>query len=211
MTVEAQTAKRAQCEPPRGLGDMTWSLSTGKSATGAVLIIAVRSPATPDCALANKSGNSRLQSCVTKHGNPRLRAAGGVSLEMLGFHPMIGPVQMERSLEKSGAHDRAEVKKAIVAWPTIGSGSVASTHRPADPRAIGIKKFKQGTEQKSKRRFEGNSCSFLTWSVRGAPEILTCPVQVHATGAGRRIRLGAASTLPLPATDRIDRMVTRKR
>src|SRR5215470_5866426 len=105
---------------------------------------------------------------------------------------------MERAPAKRSAHHRAQAQKSHRrSGPPIGSGSVACAHRPAHTAATGISNLKNHRAEKKERRFEGNSSFAATWSVRGTPEVLTCPAPVHATGAARRIRLGAASTLPL--------------
>src|SRR5438093_12083610 len=63
------------------------------------------------------SGNSRLQSCVTKHGNPRLRAAlVELSWRLVRFQPNYKPVVKWRAILAKGAlATGAARKKAIVA------------------------------------------------------------------------------------------------
>jgi transposase len=63
------------------------------------------------------SGNTRLQSCVTKHGNPRLRA-GLVELawRLVCFQPHYKPIVKWRQILAKGAlATRTARKKAIVA------------------------------------------------------------------------------------------------
>jgi transposase len=63
------------------------------------------------------SGNTRLQSCVTKHGNPRLRAAlVETAWRLVRFQPNYKPiVKWRRSLSKGALATGAARKKAIVA------------------------------------------------------------------------------------------------
>ena len=63
------------------------------------------------------SGNTRLQSCVTKHGNPRLRAAlVELAWRMVRFQPNYKPILKWRVLLAKGRlASGAARKKAIVA------------------------------------------------------------------------------------------------
>src|SRR6266568_3047904 len=63
------------------------------------------------------SGNTRLQSCVTKHGNPRLRAAlVELAWRLVRFQPDYKPVRKWRQILAKGAlATGAARKKAIVA------------------------------------------------------------------------------------------------
>jgi transposase len=63
------------------------------------------------------SGNTRLQSCVTKHGNPRLRAAlVETAWRLVRFQPHYKPVAKWRPILAKGAlATKAARKKAIVA------------------------------------------------------------------------------------------------
>jgi transposase len=63
------------------------------------------------------SGNTRLQSCVTKHGNPRLRAAlVELAWRLVRFQPNYKPVRKWRQILAKGALAiGAARKKAIVA------------------------------------------------------------------------------------------------
>lgn len=63
------------------------------------------------------SGNTRLQSCVTKHGNPRLRAAlVETAWRLVRFQPNYRPVlKWRRTLCKGALATKAARKKAIVA------------------------------------------------------------------------------------------------
>jgi transposase len=63
------------------------------------------------------SGNTRLQSCVTKHGNPRLRAAlVELAWRLVRFQPNYKPVVKWRQILAKGAlATGAARKKAIVA------------------------------------------------------------------------------------------------
>src|SRR5258708_23356351 len=63
------------------------------------------------------SGNTRLQSCVTKHGNPRLRAAlVELAWRLVRFQPNYKPVlKWRETLRKGSLATGAARKKAIVA------------------------------------------------------------------------------------------------
>ena len=63
------------------------------------------------------SGNTRLQSCVTKHGNPRLRAAlVETAWRLVRFQPNYKPVvKWRETLRKGALATKAARKKAIVA------------------------------------------------------------------------------------------------
>jgi transposase len=63
------------------------------------------------------SGNTRLQSCVTKHGNPRLRAAlVETAWRLVRFQPNYSPVlKWRETLRKGALATKAARKKAIVA------------------------------------------------------------------------------------------------
>src|SRR5437588_1463832 len=63
------------------------------------------------------SGNTRLQSCVTKHGNPRLRAAlVELAWRLARFQPNYKPfVKWRQILAKGALATRAPPKKPIVA------------------------------------------------------------------------------------------------
>ena len=63
------------------------------------------------------SGNTRLQSCVTKHGNPRLRAAlVELAWRLVRFQPNYQPIlKWEKVLRRGALATGAARKKAIVA------------------------------------------------------------------------------------------------
>ena len=65
----------------------------------------------------SSDGNIRLQSCVTKHGNPRLRAAlVELAWRLVRFQPNYKPVVKWRQILAKGAlATGAARKKAIVA------------------------------------------------------------------------------------------------
>jgi transposase len=69
------------------------------------------------CPGEHSSGNTRLQSCVTKHGNPRLRAAlVEAAWRLVRFQPTYQPVaKWRRILGKGALSTGAARKKAIVA------------------------------------------------------------------------------------------------
>ena len=63
------------------------------------------------------SGKSRYQSCITKHGNPRLRAAlVELAWRLVRFQPEYKPVvKWRETLRKGALATGAQRKKAIVA------------------------------------------------------------------------------------------------
>jgi transposase len=69
------------------------------------------------CPGEHSSGNTRLQSCVTKHGNPRLRAAlVETAWRLVRFQPNYKPVvKWRQTLCKGALATGAARKKAIVA------------------------------------------------------------------------------------------------
>jgi len=116
LTLQLQNA--ATAEPPRGLGKMTsviidreignwhrfnnrWQIA---SYTGL-------------CPGEYSSGQKRLQSCVTKHGNPRLRAAlVELAWRMVRFQPNYRAVRKWNERLRKGALTTGSArKKAIVA------------------------------------------------------------------------------------------------
>jgi len=69
------------------------------------------------CPGEHSSGNTRLQTCVTKHGNPRLRAAlVEAAWRLVRFQPNYKPiVKWRNTLSKGALATGAARKKAIVA------------------------------------------------------------------------------------------------
>jgi transposase len=116
LTLQLQAA--AAPEQPRGLGQMTsviidreigdWNRFNNRRQIASY---------TGLCPGEYSSGNSRLQSCVTKHGNPRLRAAlVELAWRLVRFQPSYKPVLKWRAILAKGAlATGAARKKAIVA------------------------------------------------------------------------------------------------
>ena len=116
LTVQLQAA--AVCKQPRGLGQMTsviidreigdWNRFNNRRQIASY---------TGLCPGEYSSGNSRLQSCVTKHGNPRLRAAlVELAWRLVRFQPNYKPIiKWRRILSKGALATGAARKKAIVA------------------------------------------------------------------------------------------------
>ena len=116
LTVQLQSA--ASPEQPRGLGKMTsvvidreigdWKRFNNRRQIASY---------TGLCPGEYSSGNTRLQSCVTKHGNPRLRAAlVELAWRLVRFQPNYHPVRKWRQILAKGAlATGAARKKAIVA------------------------------------------------------------------------------------------------
>jgi transposase len=116
MTVQLQAA--AAPGQPRGLGLMTsvvidreignWNRFVNRRQVGSY---------TGLCSGEYSSGQTRLQTCVTKHGNPRLRAAlVELAWRLVRFQPEYRPVVKWRQVLAKGAlATGAARKKAIVA------------------------------------------------------------------------------------------------
>lgn len=116
LTVQLQAA--ATPGQPRGLGMMTsvvidrevgnWSRFKNRRQVGSY---------TGLCPGEHSSGQARLQTCVTKHGNPRLRAAlVELAWRLVRFQPDYKPVVKWRQVLAKGAlATGAARKKAIVA------------------------------------------------------------------------------------------------
>src|SRR6266852_3089491 len=116
LTVQLQSA--AAPDQPRGLGKMTsvvidreigdWRRFNNRRQIASY---------TGLCPGEYSSGNTRLQSCVTKHGNPRLRAAlVELAWRLVRFQPNYKPVVKWRQILAKGAlATGAAHKKAIVA------------------------------------------------------------------------------------------------
>ena len=116
LTVQLQSA--ASPDQPRGLGKMTsvvidreigdWKRFKNRRQVASY---------TGLCPGEHSSGNTRLQSCVTKHGNPRLRAAlVELAWRLVRFQPDYHPVRKWRAVLAKGAlATGAARKKAVVA------------------------------------------------------------------------------------------------
>src|SRR6266446_5942477 len=116
LTVQLQSA--ASPNQPRGLGKMTsvvidreigdWNRFSNRRQIASY---------TGLCPGEYSSGNTRLRSCVTKHGNPRLRAAlVELAWRLVRFQPNYKPiVKWRATLPKGALATGAARKKAIVA------------------------------------------------------------------------------------------------
>ena len=116
LTVEVQNA--AGPNQARGLGAMSsviidreigdWHRFNNRRQIGSY---------TGLCPGEYSSGNTRLQSCVTKHGNPRLRAAlVEMAWRLVRFQPNYKPILKWKEILRKGALTTgAARKKAIVA------------------------------------------------------------------------------------------------
>jgi transposase len=116
LTLQLQNA--ATAEPPRGLGKMTsviidreignWQRFSNRRQIASY---------TGLCPGEYSSGEKRLQSCVTKHGNPRLRTAlVELAWRMVRFQPRYRAVcKWKDRLQKGQLTTGAARKKAIVA------------------------------------------------------------------------------------------------
>src|SRR6266852_2785560 len=114
LTIQLQSA--AAANQPRGLGLMTsviidreigdWNRFNNRRQIASY---------TGLCPGEYSSGNTRLQSCVTKHGNPRLRAAlVELAWRLVRFQPHYKPVIKWREVLAKGAlATKAARKKAI--------------------------------------------------------------------------------------------------
>jgi transposase len=116
--LRAQLQSAASPGQPRGLGMMTsvvidreigsWNRFRNRRQVGSY---------TGLCPGEYSSGNTRLQGCVTKHGNPRLRAAlVELAWRLVRFQPNYRPlVKWRQVLAKGALATGAARKKAIVA------------------------------------------------------------------------------------------------
>jgi transposase len=116
LTLQLQNA--AEPNQPRGFGALTsvvidreignWNRFSNRRQIGSY---------TGLCPGEHSSGNTRLQSCVTKHGNPRLRAAlVELAWRLVRFQPNYKPiVKWRATLAKGALATGAARKKAIVA------------------------------------------------------------------------------------------------
>src|SRR6266446_4053681 len=116
LTVQVQAAARPN--QPHGLGALSsvlidreignWHRFHNRRQVGSY---------TGLCPGEHSSGNTRLQSCVTKHGNPRLRAAlVELAWRLVRFQPNYKPIVKWRQILAKGAlATGAARKKAIVA------------------------------------------------------------------------------------------------
>jgi len=116
LTVQLQSG--ADPDQPRGLGLLSsvvidreignWQRFNNRRQVGSY---------TGLCPGEHSSGNTRLQSCVTKHGNPRLRAAlVELAWRLVRFQPNYRPiVKWNEVLRKGALATGAARKKAIVA------------------------------------------------------------------------------------------------
>jgi transposase len=116
--LSAQLQSAAEPQQPRGFGALTsvvidrevghWERFSNRRKVGSY---------TGLCPGETSSGNTRLQTCVTKHGNPRLRAAlVEAAWRLVRFQPNYRPVLKWRAILSKGAlATGAARKKAIVA------------------------------------------------------------------------------------------------
>jgi transposase len=116
--LSAQLQSAAAPQQPRGFGALTsvvidrevgtWQRFNNRRRVGGY---------TGLCPGEYSSGDTRLQSCVTKHGNPRLRAAlVEAAWRLVRFQPNYKPVRKwRRVLAKGALATGAARKKAIVA------------------------------------------------------------------------------------------------
>ncbi|HZD95850.1 MAG TPA: IS110 family transposase, partial [Candidatus Sulfotelmatobacter sp.] len=116
LTLQLQVA--AQPHQPRGLGLMSsvmidreignWNRFSNRRQIASY---------TGLCPGEYSSGKTRLQSCVTKHGNPRLRAAlVELAWRLVRFQPNYKPVlKWKQVLQRGALSTGAARKKAIVA------------------------------------------------------------------------------------------------
>ena len=116
LTAQLQAA--ASARQPRGLGLLSsvvmdrevgnWDRFKNRRQVGSY---------TGLCPGEYSSGDTRVQSCVTKHGNPRLRAAlVETAWRLVRFQPKYKPVRKwRRVLAKGALATKAARKKAIVA------------------------------------------------------------------------------------------------
>ena len=113
-----QLQRAASPDQPRGLGKMTSVIIDREIGDWRRFSNRRQIASYPGlCPGEYSSGNTRLQSCVTKHGNPRLRAAlVELAWRLVRFQPNYKPVVKWRQILAKGAlATGAARKKAIVA------------------------------------------------------------------------------------------------
>jgi transposase len=114
LTLQLQSA--AAPNQPRGLGKMTsvvidreigdWHRFNNRRQVASY---------TGLCPGEYSSGNTRLQSCVTKHGNPRLRAAlVELAWRLVRFQPHYKPIVKWRQILAKGALATGAVRKKAI-------------------------------------------------------------------------------------------------
>ena len=159
--LSAELEAAAPADVPAGVGKLTtvvmtreicsWERFTNRRAISSY---------TGLCPGEHSSGTKRVPGSVTKHGNPRLRAAlVECAWRMVRFQPQLsaGEKALERSGQRRARHRRTTQKGHCRRGATSGGRSVAGAHRtlhrrPARPNYLTIE-------------FEGNS--FGTWRVSG--------------------------------------------
>jgi transposase len=190
LTLQLQAA--AASKQPRGLGAMSsviidgeigdWNRFNNRRQVASY---------TGLCPGEYSSGNTRLQSCVTKHGNPRLRAAlAGTGLAAGPLPARLPPgaqVAADPGQRRTGHWSRAQ-KSNRSRGTSVGRGLVENQNRPAPRRRVGINRVSQ---------FEGNRNEDTPeetlkplWNA-GAARCLTCSESLRV----RRLRLGAPKFL----------------
>jgi transposase len=117
-TLTLQLQNTAEPNQPRGFGALTsvvidreignWQRFSNRRRVGSY---------TGLCPGEYSTGDTRLQTCVTKHGNPRLRAAlVEAAWRLVRFQPNYKPIiKWRATLSKGALATRAARKKAIVA------------------------------------------------------------------------------------------------
>ncbi len=132
LTVQLQRA--ASPDQPRGLGKMTsviidreigdWHRFRNRRQIASY---------TGLCPGEYSSGNSRLQCCVTKHGNPRLRAAlVELAWRLVRFQPDYHPVRKWRQILGKGALATGAARKKKPSWRwRANSPSICGESKPA--------------------------------------------------------------------------------
>ena len=185
LTLQLQNSAAPQ--QPRGLGKMTsvvidreigdWHRFSNRRQIASY---------TGLCPGEYSSGNTRLQSCVTKHGNLRLRAPlVELAWRLARFQPNYHPVRKWRQIlaRSRGAHwppERHAKKRSWqwhVSWPSICGESKPAGSR----RRVGINQLisSRGTERRTRLK------EIKTLWNAGAARCLTCSKNL----CERRLRL----------------------
>jgi transposase len=149
-----QLQSAASPDQPRGLGKMTsviidreigdWNRFSNRRQIASY---------TGLCPGEYASGNTRVQSCVTKHGNPRLRAAlVELAWRLVRFQPNYKPiVKWRATLAKGALATGAARKKANRSrGAPVGRRSVENQNRPTQRRRVRINQLMSsgGTERR---------------------------------------------------------------
>ena len=152
LTLQLQNA--AQPNQPRGFGALTsvvidreigdWQRFSNRRRVGSY---------TGLCPGESSSGDIRLQSCVTKHGNPRLRAAlVEAAWRLVRFQPNYRPIiKWRATLSKGTLATRGAQKSYRGGGAPTGRRSLAHPHRPSARPRVGINQLNKSVRGEQRK------------------------------------------------------------